>query len=51
MANKKQVALLQRGVEKWNAWRDQNRGIEVDLRDAKLLRANLRGANLGARTS
>jgi uncharacterized protein YjbI with pentapeptide repeats len=51
MANDEHVALLKRGVDAWNAWRDKNPNIPADLsgayfRDANLPRANLRGANL-----
>jgi uncharacterized protein YjbI with pentapeptide repeats len=46
MAIDKQVRVLRSGVEKWNAWRKGNLGIEIDLRRANLNGANLRGANL-----
>jgi uncharacterized protein YjbI with pentapeptide repeats len=60
MANKKQVALLKKGVDAWNAWRAKTNirpylsgadlgGADLrgaDLGGANLMRANLRGANL-----
>jgi uncharacterized protein YjbI with pentapeptide repeats len=56
MANEEQVALLKRGVDAWNKWRDENPNIDPDLwqanlrgaylRRANLRKANLRGANL-----
>src|SRR5215831_551105 len=46
MANDEHVALLKKGVEAWNAWRDKNPDIRPDLSGAKLSRRNLRGADL-----
>ena len=46
MADQTQLDLLKAGVEGWNAWREANPGVEVDLRGATLHGANLRGANL-----
>jgi uncharacterized protein YjbI with pentapeptide repeats len=51
MANDEQVALLEQGVDVWNAWRYENINIDLDLREAQLNKAklswaNLRGANL-----
>jgi len=51
MANPEQLARLQRSVEEWNQWREENEGVQVDLsgaklNGAKLTRADLRGANL-----
>jgi uncharacterized protein YjbI with pentapeptide repeats len=43
MANDEHVAMLKKGVDAWNAWRDEN-----PLSRADLLRANLRGADLEA---
>ena len=43
MANDEHVAILKKGVEAWNAWRDENLQIRPDLSGA-----DLRGANLGA---
>lgn len=31
MANAEQLALLQAGVKSWNAWREANPGVEIDL--------------------
>ena len=65
MANQEQLAILKRGVEAWNMWRQENSTTKVDLsgavlsgknltgidfRDAHLTRADFREANLqGAR--
>src|SRR6188472_2280748 len=46
MANDEHVALLKQGVEAWNEWRDENRDIRPNLREANLREANLRRANL-----
>src|SRR5215203_1790276 len=51
MANEGHVALLKRGVNAWNAWRDKNPEVRpnlsgADLFGANLNRANLHGANL-----
>jgi uncharacterized protein YjbI with pentapeptide repeats len=61
MANEEHLAILRRGVEAWNTWREERldvrpdlrgvdlRGVDlrvVDLRGADLSWANLRGANL-----
>jgi hypothetical protein len=51
MANEGHVALLKRGVNAWNAWRDKNPEVRpnlsgADLFGANLNRADLRGANL-----
>ena len=47
MANDEHVALLRQGVAAWNAWRDENPNIHLDLSEAYLSEANLGGANLG----
>jgi uncharacterized protein YjbI with pentapeptide repeats len=46
MANDEHVALLKKGVDAWNKWRDKNRYIRPDLIQADLSGANLNGANL-----
>jgi uncharacterized protein YjbI with pentapeptide repeats len=51
MANDEHVALLKQGVNDWNAWRQENESIEIDLsfadlRGADLSFADLRGAIL-----
>jgi uncharacterized protein YjbI with pentapeptide repeats len=46
VANPEHLARLVEGVEAWNHWRDRNRYIEPDLRDADLQRANLSQADL-----
>ena len=47
MADDDHVALLKQGVAAWNAWRDENRDIRPNLREANLVWADLSGANLG----
>jgi hypothetical protein len=42
MANDDHIAQLMKGVDAWNAWRDENPDILPDLSEA-----NLSGANLG----
>ena len=51
MANRKQLAILKRGVDAWNAWRRDNPKVKpslsnADLRHSVLRQANLRGASL-----
>jgi hypothetical protein len=46
MANPEHLQLLQQGVEAWNAWREQNRDVRPNLRDANLRDTNLADANL-----
>jgi uncharacterized protein YjbI with pentapeptide repeats len=46
MANDEHVALLKKGVEAWNAWREENPNIRPDLFGAGLSEANLSEANL-----
>jgi pentapeptide repeat protein len=46
MANDEHVALLKKGVEAWNAWRDENAKLRPDLSKADLKEAYLPGANL-----
>jgi Pentapeptide repeats (8 copies) len=53
MANDEHVALLQKAVAAWNAWREENPTIRpnlfgANLRAAHLSAANLIGANLRA---
>ena len=45
MANSKHVARLEKGVEAWNVWREQNLDIWPDLQGANLGWANLRRAD------
>ena len=47
MANDEHVAILKKGVDVWNKWRDKNPNIRPDLRQANLSGANLSGAILG----
>ncbi len=46
MANPEHLAKLKEGVEAWNQWRKQNRGVRPDLYEANFSGANLRGADL-----
>jgi hypothetical protein len=46
MANDEHVALLKKGVDAWNEWREKNPDIHPDLSGANLRKANLRKANL-----
>ncbi len=46
MADNKQLEILKKGVEAWNAWRIDNRGVIIDLAGANLFEANLDGADL-----
>ena len=46
MANPEHLAKLREGVSVWNAWRDENEGVQVDLSGADLAEADLAGANL-----
>jgi uncharacterized protein YjbI with pentapeptide repeats len=49
MANDEHVAMLKKGVDAWNAWRDANLEVDPDLSDANLRGRNLSGANLSGR--
>lgn len=46
MANSEHLEILRKGIEAWNTWREENPGIEPDLREADLNEADLKGANL-----
>jgi uncharacterized protein YjbI with pentapeptide repeats len=46
MANQEHLDILAKGVDEWNAWRNDNRAIQPDLSGASLRAANLRGINL-----
>jgi TIR domain/Pentapeptide repeats (8 copies) len=46
MANDEHVEMLKKGVDAWNAWRDENPNVLPDLSGESLLKANLSGANL-----
>jgi hypothetical protein len=46
MANPKHLAILQQGVEAWNAWRENDPDVNPDLSEADHSKANLTGANL-----
>ena len=34
MANAEHLAILKEGVERWNAWREENENVLPDLREA-----------------
>jgi uncharacterized protein YjbI with pentapeptide repeats len=46
MANEEQLAILARGVEVWNAWREENPNTIFDLSSANLRGIYFRNANL-----
>lgn len=46
MANAEHLKILKSGVEEWNKWREENKGVRPDLSRADLSSANLFGANL-----
>ncbi len=46
MASQEHLAKLREGVEAWNQWREENPGLEPNLRGADLREAKLQGANL-----
>ena len=46
MANEEHVALLKQGMDAWNAWRDKNPDILLDLSHADLNEAKLNGTYL-----
>jgi hypothetical protein len=46
MANDGHVAILEKGVAAWNAWRDENSDIRPDLSEATVSKANLHETNL-----
>jgi Pentapeptide repeats (8 copies) len=46
MANDEHVEMLKRGVDAWNAWREENPNIRPNLERTDLHRENLRGMNL-----
>lgn len=46
MADEEQLAVLRQGRDAWNAWREQNPDIRVDLSGANLSGKSLSGADL-----
>lgn len=46
MANQEHLEILKSGVEAWNAWREENRDVLLDLSYANLTKADLIGAEL-----
>ncbi|MBI4798602.1 MAG: pentapeptide repeat-containing protein [Desulfarculus sp.] len=46
MANPEHLAMLAQGVEAWNKWREENPAVTQDLRQARLGKTHLFGANL-----
>lgn len=47
MANEQQLQLLKSGVNTWNAWRNNNSEVSIDLFEANLSGARLYRADLG----
>ncbi len=48
MANPEQLAILQQGVEAWNAWRKAHRGEEIDLSEVNLYFVYFANADLSS---
>ena len=46
MANPEHVRILQQGVAVWNHWRQQNPGVQPDLRGQSFKGQDLSGVNL-----
>src|SRR5258706_5413393 len=46
MANQEQLEIWKQGVEVWNKWRDNNPDVDVDLSEAHLIEASLKGVDL-----
>jgi uncharacterized protein YjbI with pentapeptide repeats len=46
MANDDHIALLKKGVDAWNAWRNENPNIRPDFSNTDLRKADLSGADL-----
>jgi len=46
MADQTQLDRLKAGVDDWNAWREANSELAIDLERTNLSRANLSGAKL-----
>ena len=46
MANPEHLARRHKGVDIWNAWREEHTDLIEDLRGSHLVGANLVGANL-----
>jgi uncharacterized protein YjbI with pentapeptide repeats len=47
MANPEHVAKLKEGIEAWNAWRDENPNLKIDLSSVDLSFVNLHRSNRG----
>lgn len=50
MANEEHLAILRRGTQEWNEWRNRNLDVKPDLIKAQLPGADLRAANLNSAT-
>jgi hypothetical protein len=46
MANQELLRILRQGAGIWNVWREEQKEVRIDLRNAKLVGANLSKANL-----
>jgi hypothetical protein len=45
MASEEQVAILKKGVENWNRWREQNQDVQIDLKGVDLSNTDLQKVN------
>jgi len=45
MADPKHLEILNRGVDVWNEWRENNPDIRPDLKEANFFKTTLSGAN------
>ena len=46
MSNEEHLAILKKGTDTWNRWREENPDVERDLEGAELKWKTLSGANL-----
>jgi uncharacterized protein YjbI with pentapeptide repeats len=46
MADEEQLAIIRQGVDAWNAWREQNPDVPINLQKSEFKKADLPGANL-----
>jgi uncharacterized protein YjbI with pentapeptide repeats len=46
LANENQFAILKKGVEVWNTWREENPYTSIDLEGITFVNSNLAGVNL-----
>lgn len=48
LANEEQLSILKQGVEVWNKWRSESKGVVIDPAGAHLKPVHLNKANLSA---